>query len=506
MTNLLTFKEYQSIAKNINFPSNQFINGGFKKPFGKQVINNINPSSKKILNKIFCSSEKDLNYAVLKSREAFEDGRWSRMNPSDRKNILIKLCKLIERNKNELAVMECLDSGKPIQVIASTDLPETINTIKWHAELIDKIYDQSAPVGHNALSIIVREAVGVVGCVLPWNFPMLMLAWKIGPALASGNSVIVKPAEQTCLTALRIAELAKDAGVPDGVFNVVLGLGNLIGKAIGMHNDIDMVSFTGSTATGKKFLVYSANSNLKNITLECGGKNPAIVFEDAEDLDSIAKHIVNGAFWNMGQNCSASSRLIVNKKIKDKLLKKIIARTREWKTGEPLNPIYNLGTLITKDHYKKVDRYLKIAKKEKLKLILGGSTAEQKFVFPTIFECSGSQKNSKLIKEEIFGPILTITTVESDGEAISLANNTPYGLTASIFTANNKKAIGAARDINAGTVTVNCFGEGDSSTPFGGFKQSGFGGRDNGIYAHDQYTNIKTIWFDLNDTKSEEIV
>ena len=505
MNDLLTHKEIQSIAKNINYPSNQFINGGFKKSFGKESINNIDPNTKKIINKIYCSNEKDLNFAVLKSREAFEDGRWSRLHPSERKNILVKLCKLIERNKNELCVLECIDSGKPIRDIITIDLPETINTLKWHAELADKIYDQAAPVGHEAMSIIIREPVGVVGCVLPWNFPMLMLAWKIGPALASGNSVIVKPAEQTSLTSLRIAELAKEAGIPDGVFNVVLGLGSKIGKAIGLHNDIDMVSFTGSTVTGKKFLEYSSNSNLKNITLECGGKNPAIVLEDAEDLDNIAKNVVQGGFWNMGQNCSASSRLIVHKKVKEALIKKIIARSREWRTGDPTNPIYNLGTLVSKEHFKKVENYLKIAKKKKLKLILGGETKDNKYVFPTIFECTNLKHNSKLIKEEIFGPILVIITVSSDEEAIQIANNTLYGLTASIFTSNNKKAMRAARDIKAGTVTVNTFGEGDATTPFGGFKQSGFGGRDNGIHAHDQYTNLKTIWFDCSDNKQDEI-
>jgi len=321
MPDLLTHEEYQAIGKSLDFPTNAFINGQFQASKSGNTFETINPATGQVIAKIAACNADDVDHAVMKARESFDQGHWSKLHPSERKEALVKLSKLIKRNIQELAVMESIDSGKPIRDCVTIDLPETIDCLLWHAEAVDKIYDQTAPAGEDALAVIVREPIGVVGCVLPWNFPMLMLAWKIGPALASGNSVIVKPAEQTCLTALRIAELAKDAGVPDGVFNVVLGYGNLIGKAIGMHNDIDMVSFTGSTATGKKFLVYSANSNLKNITLECGGKNPAIVFEDAEDLDSIAKHIVNGAFWNMGQNCSASSRLIVNKKIKDKVLK-----------------------------------------------------------------------------------------------------------------------------------------------------------------------------------------
>ena len=505
MSDVLTKKEYESISQKIFTPSNNFINGGYKPNSGNEKIKNINPATNKLINNINCSSDKDLNYCVKKAREAFDDGRWSRLHPSERKEILIKLCKLLQRNRHELITMECLDSGKPIHDIATVDFPETINTIKWHAESIDKIYDQVSPSGNDSLSIVIREPIGVVGCVLPWNFPMLMLAWKIGPALAAGNSVIVKPAEQTSLTALRIAELASEADIPDGVFNVLLGHGHKIGKSIGLHMDIDMVSFTGSTETGKKFLEYSAKSNLKNITLECGGKNPAVVLEDAEDLDNIAKNVLSGAFWNMGQNCSASSRLIVHKKIKDKLIKNLLLRIKEWKTGNPINPIFNLGTLVNKEHYKKVENYLKTAKKEKLKLIYGGKTIDQKYVLPTIFEISNPRKKSKLVDEEIFGPILVIITVNSDDEAISFANNTDYGLTASLFTSNNKKAITNSKRLKAGTVTVNCFGEGDASTPFGGYKQSGFGGRDNGIHAHDQFTNIKTIWFDCSDNKEDEL-
>ena len=346
--------------------------------------------------------------------------------------------------------------------------------------------------------MIVREPVGVVAAVLPWNFPLLMLAWKIGPALAAGNSVIVKPAEQTSLTALRVAELAAEAGVPRGMLQVLPGDGPSVGEPLGRHSDVDVVSFTGSTETGRRFLRYSADSNLKKIILECGGKNPAVVLEDAEDLDLVAEHIVNAAFWNMGENCSANSRLIVHKSVQADLMKRIVARVRDWKTGDPLDPANHLGALIDKAHCKKVAGYLKT----KAKPIVGGKI-KGAFVEPTIYETT---PKDKLAKEEVFGPILSVLPVASVDEAIALANDTEYGLTASVFTANGKRALRAARAIKAGTVTINCYGEGDISTPFGGYKHSGFGGRDNGLHAHDQYTELKTIWIDLSDPASGDNV
>ncbi len=394
--------------------------------------------------------------------------------------------------------MESLESGKPIRDCEEIDVPEAINTIKWHAEAVDKIYDQTAPAGDDAIAMIVREPIGVVGAVLPWNFPLLMLAWKIGPALAAGNSVIVKPAEQTSTTALRVAELAMEAGIPRGVLQVLPGDGPTVGKPLGLHNGVDMVSFTGSTETGRRFLRYAADSNLKKVVLECGGKNPAIVLDDAEDLDLVAGHVVNAAFWNMGENCSANSRLIVHKAVKDDLMKRIVARTRDWKTGDPLDPGNHLGALIDKGHCKKVSGYLKGRK-----ALVGGKVTGN-FVEPTIYD--GIKRSDKLAREEIFGPVLSVVTVASFDEAIEVANDTDYGLTASVFTANAKKAIRAARAIRAGTVTVNCYGEGDISTPFGGYKQSGFGGRDNSIHAHDQYTELKTIWLDLADDRPQENV
>ncbi len=490
MTDLLTHAEYIAIAKDLDPPRTAFIDGKFRAGRGAKLIST-NPATGETIAEITACSNEDVDLAVEKARQAFEQGVWAKQHPSVRKETLIRLCKLLTRNRRELAVMESIDSGKPIRDCEQIDLPETINCIKWHAELIDKIYDQAGPTGDDALSMIVREPIGVVAAILPWNFPLLMMAWKIGPALAAGNSVIVKPAEQTTLTALRLAELAYEAGIPSGVLQVLPGDGPSTGEPLGRHADIDMVSFTGSTDTGRRFLHYSADSNLKKVVLECGGKNPAVVLGDAENLDHVADHVVNAAFWNMGENCSATSRLIVQRQIKAPLMERVLARVRDWKTGDPLDPANHLGALIDGDHLSKISSYLKGD-------AATGGEANGPYVEPTIYEVD---RDNKLAQDEIFGPILSVIEVDSYDEAIEVANATEYGLAASVFTANVRRAIRAARDIRAGTVTINCYGEGDSATPFGGYKQSGFGGRDNGIHAHDQFTETKTIWVDLSDPK-----
>ena len=499
---LLTHDEYKAIAASLTFPTEAFIDGHFCPAKSGKTFDTVNPATGAVLAKIAACGPEDVDFAVQKARDAFEDGRWSRLHPRDRKEALIRLAKLISRNAHELAVMESLDSGKTIYDCETVDVPETVHCLTWHAELIDKIYDQVAPASDNHIAMVVREPVGVVGLVLPWNFPLLMLAWKIGPALAAGCSVIVRPAKEPPLTRLRVAKRARGAGIPAGVFNVLPGGGAEVGEPIGRHMDIDAVSFTGSTVTGRKFLTYASESNLKEVTLEMGGKNPAVVLDDAENLDRVAAHITNGAFWNMGENCSASSRLIVQKGVKEELLKRILAHAREWPMGDPLDPVNRVGALVSKSHFDKVASYLGTDRKSGGPKGLLGGTAKDGFVEPTILEAA---RDAKQVREEIFGPVLSVLTVDSFDEAIQLANDTEYGLAASIFTSNVKRAIRGARGIRAGTVTVNSFGEGDNATPFGGFKQSGFGGRDNGIHAHDQYTQIKTIWIDLADDADEAV-
>lgn len=495
---LLTKDEYKAIAADMALPTGAVIDGGFRAAISGKTFATVNPATGEELAQIASCAAEDVDFAVSKAREAFDDGRWSRLHPSERKDVLIRLCKLMTRNARELAVMESLDSGKTIFDCETVDVPETIHCIKWHAELIDKIYDQVSPASDDHIALVVREPIGVVGLVLPWNFPLLMMAWKIAPALAAGCSIVLKPAEETSLTALRLAELAMEAGLPRGVLNVLPGGGNEVGEPIGRHMDIDMVSFTGSTVTGKRFLSYSAESNAKEVVLEMGGKNPAIVMDDAENLDRVAAHVVNGAFWNMGENCSASSRLIVHNSVKDDLLARITAHAREWPVGDPLDPETRMGALVSKAHYDKVCGYL-----EKAETVLFGGKAENGFVEPTVVEVPGN--DHALAREEIFGPVLSAITVSSFDEAIRVANDTEYGLAASLFTANAKRAIRGARMLQSGTVTVNSFGEGDITTPFGGYKQSGFGGRDNSIHAHDQYTQLKTIWIDLADDEDEAV-
>ncbi|HKS32497.1 MAG TPA: aldehyde dehydrogenase [Enterobacteriaceae bacterium] len=496
MIQLKTLADVTRLARELPLPDKAFINGRFVPAASGRTLLTTNPATGEPLTAIAACDGADVDAAVRAARTVFDAGDWSKLAPAERKTVLLKLATLMERELSPLAVLESLDSGKPVSECMAVDVPETIHIIRWYAEAIDKLYDQTAPVGNCALALVVREPIGVVGCVLPWNFPLLMLAWKIGPALAAGCSVVVKPAEQTSLTALRVAELAHEAGLPAGVLNIVTGTGKEVGEPIGLHPDIDVVSFTGSTATGRRFLHYAADSNLKKVVLECGGKNPAIVFNDAEDLHSVAGHVLNGAFWNMGENCSATSRLLVQEEVKEALLAILAEQLGSWRMGEPLDPDNNLGTLISSEHFSKVSGYLDTARQEGLRILHGGATEQGIYVQPTIID--GVTPQSALFREEIFGPILCITTFKTEAEAIALANDTPYGLAASVYTGALNRAIRVSRAVRAGTVTVNCFGEGDATTPFGGYKQSGFGGRDKSVFALDQYTELKTIWIDVS--------
>lgn len=494
MTELLTQAEYQALAAEMVYPQvGAFIDGKFRPARSGQTFTSTNPATGEDLAGVAACDAADVDDAVTAARAAFDNGAWSRAHPADRKAVLLKLADLIEANSRRLALIESLDAGKPIMECETVDVPETAAVIRWHAELIDKIYDQVSPASNDHIAMVVREPVGVAGLILPWNFPLMMLAWKIGPALAAGCSVVVKPAEETSLSTLAVAELAGEAGLPPGVFNVVPGTGPDCGEPLGRHPGVDMVSFTGSTETGRRFLRYAADSNLKEVVLEMGGKNPCIVMDDAEDLDAVAENVVEGAFWNMGENCSAASRLIVHRDIKDELLEKVKAAAGRWKAGDPLDPEVRIGALVSAEHFGKVHGYLEAALRENV--IYGGAVVAAGVIEPTIVE---SPRDSALATEEIFGPIMTVIVVDSLDEAIAVANDTDYGLAASVFTANGKRAVRAARALRAGTVTVNCFGEGDLTTPFGGYKQSGFGGRDNSIHAHDQYTQLKTIWLNLS--------
>jgi gamma-glutamyl-gamma-aminobutyraldehyde dehydrogenase len=500
VTDTLTRSAIDQQLERLEYRTQAFIDGRFVAANSGATFSTLNPATGQVLAEVAACDAEDVDAAVQAARAAFDAGVWSKLAPAERKAIMFEFADLIDANRLELSVLESLEAGKPVGECYAIDIPDTAATIRWHAEAGDKLYDTLSPSAPGNIGMIRREPVGVVGAVLPWNFPCMMAGWKLGPALITGNSVILKPAELTSLATLRLAELAFEAGVPAGVLNVVPGLGHTAGKAIGLHPDIDMTAFTGSTEVGRLFLEYSAKSNLKRVVLECGGKNPQVVMGDAGDLKAVAGNVLSAAFWNMGENCSAGSRLIVHRSIKDALLEEMLSQLEDWATGDPLDPAVRLGALIEQAHMEKVLGHIEQAKTEGCKLLTGGVRLHEQsggyFVAPTIFEASSNA--ASVAQEEIFGPVLAVIAFDTEEQAIAIANDTCYGLAASLWTTNINTAHRMAAAIRAGTVSVNCFSEGDICTPFGGYKQSGFGGRDKSIYAHDQYCELKTTWIQLS--------
>jgi gamma-glutamyl-gamma-aminobutyraldehyde dehydrogenase len=492
-------RSIQTAVAQLKFRTKAFIDGRYVNASSGRKYVSVNPATGEPLARIASCEAPDVDAAVKAARRSFEKGVWAKRSPAERKHVLLRFADLIEENLGELALLDCLDAGKPITDCMTIDLPDSVHCFRWHAEAIDKEYEKVAPTGPGNVAMIVREPLGVIGAILPWNFPFQMAAWKLGPILATGNSVILKPARQTSLSVIRLAEIAAEAGIPDGVLNVVPGSGSVIGAALCRHPDVDAVAFTGSTEVGRQLLQYSAESNLKRIILELGGKNPQVVFEDAGDLDYVARQALNCVFWNMGENCSSGSRLIVHCRLKDKLLARMIELSKEWIVGSPLDPATKVGPMIEESHMNKVLEYIQSGKSEGAELVLGGRRTLRKtggfFVEPTIFD--RVKRDMKIAREEVFGPVLSVLTFKTDEEAVALANDTSYGLTASLYSENLNRANRVARAIRAGTVSVNCFSEGDATTPFGGYKQSGFFGRDKSIFAHYQYCELKTVWIQL---------
>ncbi|MGI9606946.1 MAG: aldehyde dehydrogenase [Acidimicrobiales bacterium] len=486
------------LAASLHLPTKAMIGGRPAEAASGKTFATINPATGEEIAQVADCGAEDVDRAVAAARAAF-DGPWGRMSPGDRKRLLLRFATLIESHATELATIETIEGGKPIDDTANIDLVETIDVIRWHAEAADKLNDELTPSGPGVVSMVVREPIGVVGCVLPWNFPLLMAAWKLGPILATGNTCVLKPAEQTSITTLRIAELATEAGIPDGVINVTPGFGPTAGEPLGRHMDVDALAFTGSTETGRRFLNYSAESNLKRVLLECGGKNPFVVMHDADDLDAIADHAATSIYWNGGQNCSSNSRLVVHRSVKDELLALLLEKSRDWVVGDPLDPNTKIGAMIEGDHLAKVLDNIESGRSDGADCVLGGSRVRQDsggfFVEPTVFD--NVKPGMRLATEEVFGPVLSVIDFAQPEEGIAIANDTAYGLAASVFTSDLRTAHLAARAIRAGTVTVNTYGEGDVATPFGGFGLSGFGGRDKSLHAHAQYTELKTVWIDL---------
>ena len=489
-----TKAEWEKLSSNLNFNNEAFIDGKFVKAQSEKTFDCFNPSNGKLLTKVSSCDETDVDRAVKSCRKAFDNGHWSRMSPSERKKILLKLSDLILKNHDELALLDSMDMGKTVSDAFTYDIPGAADLLSWNAEAIDKIMDEVAPTEKNNLAMIRRVPLGVVGAVVPWNYPLDMAMWKCAPALATGNSIILKPAEQSPLSALRFAELAAEAGLPDGVLNVVPGYGETAGKAIGMHNDIDCVSFTGSTEVGKYFFEYSAKSNMKLIWTECGGKSPNIIFEKSKKLDLAAQLTANGGFFNQGEVCSANSRVLVHENILNEFIDLLKKEASNWVTGDPFDPNSNIGCLVSEDHSVKVKNFINNAKNETELLFEGKIESSENvgtFVAPTIFKDDTGKK--EISTDEVFGPVLSIIPFSSDEEAIKIAHDSKYALAASIWTDDLSQAHDISDKLHVGTVSVNTVDAFSTMTPFGGFKQSGTG-NDLSIHAFDKYTGLKTVW------------
>jgi acyl-CoA reductase-like NAD-dependent aldehyde dehydrogenase len=490
----LTRNAASAIASGLRIRNQAFIDGRFRPAHSGALFESVNPATGEIIETVASCDVADVDMAVRAARRVFETGVWSRAKPEARKGVLLKLAALVREHADELAVLESIDSGKTITDCLHEIGNEVPNFFQWYAELADKTFGKVAPTGEDALALVVKEPAGVVGLVLPWNFPLLMAAWKLAPALATGCSVVLKPAEQTPLTALRLAELAAEAGLPDGVLNVVPGMGETAGQAIGRHGDIDIVSFTGSTEVGGYFLRYAGESNLKVVGLEMGGKSPFIVLSDARLDDDLIEHAAMSAFWNGGQNCSANMRQLVDASLAEEFTHRVSARARAFRVGDPLDPDTQIGAMVTAEHRDRVMGYIDAGQKEGARLVEGGSGGGGPgyFIRPTVF--AGLRPDMRIAREEIFGPVLGVLPVKGAEEALAVARDTDYGLHATVFTRDIDRAIHFARRLPCGTIAVNGFSEGDIKTPFGGYKRSGSLARDNGVEAIDQYLQTKTIW------------
>ncbi|MCC0044572.1 MAG: aldehyde dehydrogenase [Brucellaceae bacterium] len=475
-----------------------FINGRREEARSGQTIEVFSPIDGSRLTSIAAGSEADIDRAVAAARAAFEGNSWSRTAPAVRKKVLLKFAELIEQHALELAVLGVRDNGTEISMALKAEPGSAANTFRYYAEAIDKVYGEIAPTGENVLGLVHREPLGVVGVIVPWNFPLMIGSWKIAPALAAGNTVVVKPPEIASLTLLRLAELASEAGMPDGVFNVVTGRGSVVGQALALHMDVDVMAFTGSGATGRRLLEYSARSNMKRCYLELGGKSPNVVFADAPYIATAAKVSVNGIFRNAGQVCVAGSRLLVQSAVYDRFMDELLKVTGKLKVGDPLNLETNVGAVASFDQLEKDLEFVAIAEREGAKRLTGGNRIFEEtggsYMEPTVF--ADVTPEMTLSREEVFGPVLAVTRFDTEEEAVAIANSTVYGLASAVWTSNLSTAHRMVRAIRAGVVHVNTYGGSDITVPLGGFKQSGFG-RDKSLHALHEYSDLKTAWIAL---------
>ncbi|BBW77086.1 MULTISPECIES: aldehyde dehydrogenase PuuC [Klebsiella] len=485
---------WQEKANNIAIETRLFINGEYSAAADNSVFATVDPTAQQTLAEVARGKKADVERAVQAARGVFDRGDWSQASPAQRKAVLHKFADLMEAHREELALLETLDTGKPIRHSLRDDVPGAARAIRWYAEAIDKVYGEVAPTGGNELAMIVREPIGVIAAVVPWNFPLLLACWKLGPALASGNSVVLKPSEKSPLTALRLAGLAKQAGLPDGVFNVVSGFGHEAGQALAQHHDVEVITFTGSTRTGKQLLKDAGDSNMKRVWLEAGGKSANIVFADCPDLQKAVNATAGGIFYNQGQVCIAGTRLLLEESIADRFLDLLKEQAKGWQPGNPLDPNTTMGMLIDNSHADSVHSFIRAGEAHSTLLLDGRKNPWPAAVGPTIFV--DVDPASALSQEEIFGPVLVVTRFKTEEQALALANDSRYGLGAAVWTRDLSRAHRVSRRLKAGSVFVNNYNDGDMTVPFGGYKQSG-NGRDKSLHALEKFTELKTIWIAL---------
>ncbi|WP_368762779.1 aldehyde dehydrogenase PuuC [Klebsiella michiganensis] len=485
---------WQEKAKTIAIETRLFINGEYSAAADNSVFATVDPTAQQTLAEVARGKKADVDRAVQAARGVFDRGDWSQASPAQRKAVLHKFADLMEAHREELALLETLDTGKPIRHSLRDDVPGAARAIRWYAEAIDKVYGEVAPTGGNELAMIVREPIGVIAAVVPWNFPLLLACWKLGPALASGNSVVLKPSEKSPLTALRLAGLAKQAGLPDGVFNVVSGFGHEAGQALAQHHDVEVITFTGSTRTGKQLLKDAGDSNMKRVWLEAGGKSANIVFADCPDLQKAVNATAGGIFYNQGQVCIAGTRLLLEESIADRFLDLLKEQAKGWQPGNPLDPNTTMGMLIDNSHADSVHSFIRAGEAHSTLLLDGRKNPWPAAVGPTIFV--DVDPASALSQEEIFGPVLVVTRFKTEEQALALANDSRYGLGAAVWTRDLSRAHRVSRRLKAGSVFVNNYNDGDMTVPFGGYKQSG-NGRDKSLHALEKFTELKTIWIAL---------
>jgi gamma-glutamyl-gamma-aminobutyraldehyde dehydrogenase len=479
-------------------PGRMIIDGRAVEARGGGTFANIAPRDGQAINAVPAGTAADVDLAVRAARAAFEDGRWRDRAPAGKKQVLFRLAELMQAHREELALLESLDTGKPISDARGVDIPLAIQTVRWYGEALDKVYGEVGPSGPGKLSYAVHAPLGVIGAIVPWNFPLHMAMWKCAPALAMGNSVVLKPAEQSPLTALRLGELALEAGLPPGVLNVVTGFGEAAGQALARHMDVDMIAFTGSGAVGRRLMAYAGESNLKRVSLELGGKSPQIVFADCPDLDAAAEAAAWGVFFNQGEVCTAASRLLVQEAIREPFLEKVLAAARAIRVGDPLDEATRFGAMVSEGQMRTALGYIDQARSGGLEPVLGGRQVLQEtggfYVEPTVF--APVAPDAPLAREEIFGPVLSVLSFRDFDEALRIANDTVYGLAAGVWTANVDLAMAAAQRLKAGLVWINGWDSCDITMPFGGFKQSGFG-RDRSLHALHKYADLKSVTLSL---------